>query len=41
MKDFQIITIQGISGYRNGLKRLLNLLPAGYQNTIVGIGRRA
>ena len=40
MKDFQIITIQGISGYRNGLKRLLNLLPAGYQNTIVVIGRR-
>lgn len=40
MKDFQIITIQGISGYRTGLKRLLNLLPAEYQNTIVVIGRR-
>jgi SAM-dependent methyltransferase len=40
MRDFQIITIKGISGYRSGLKRLLNLLPAGYQNTIVVIGRR-
>ena len=40
MKDFQVITVQGISGYRTGLKRLLNLLPAGYQNTIVVIGRR-
>lgn len=40
MSDFRLITIQGISGYRTGLKRLLNLLPAGYQNTIVVIGRR-
>ena len=40
MKDFQIITVQGISGYRAGLKRLLNVLPAGFQNTIVVIGRR-
>lgn len=41
MRDFQIITVQGISGYRSGLKRLLNVLPAGFQNTIVTIRRRA
>lgn len=40
MKDFQIIAIQGISGYRTGLKRLLNLLPTGFHNTIIVIGRK-
>ena len=40
MSNYQIIKIQGVSGYRTGLKRLLNLLPAGYQHTIVVIGRR-
>ncbi len=40
MKDSQIIAIQGISGYRTGLKRLLNLLPAGFHNTIIVIGRK-
>lgn len=40
MRDFRIIKIRGISGYRTGFKRLLNVLPASFQNTIVIIGRR-
>lgn len=40
MKPFQILEITGISGYRKGLKRIVNILPAGFQNTIVVVGRK-
>lgn len=40
MKPFHILESTGISGYRTGFKKLFNILPAGFQNTIVVIGKR-
>ena len=40
IKPFQILEVSGISGYRMGIKRLFNILPTSFQNTIVVVGKK-
>ena len=37
---FDILLIKGINGYRNGIKRIINLLPKTFSNTIFVICRK-
>jgi len=39
-REFDLLVLQGIGGYRKGATRLLDLLPRTYANTIVAVGRR-
>ena len=40
MNNFNIIRVLGISGYRTGVRKILNILPKSYQNTILVIGKK-
>jgi SAM-dependent methyltransferase len=35
---FNILNVRGINGYRNGIKKILNILPYTYSNTIAILG---
>jgi len=37
-KFFNILNVRGINGYRNGIKKILNILPYTYSNTIAILG---